>query len=131
VHRALRYCVLSVTLLVAYGSQAQADYIALSEASETEASASMSLPSQPDADLPDVKLLGQLPFNPAAWGQTPQSSGFGGTSSARDSGGAGQQAGCPTPQLVPRLELIGRIFLSDLSNRPPPFPSRLFRPPRA
>jgi hypothetical protein len=33
------------------------------------------------------------------------------------------------PKLPPLL-LVGRLYLADLDSRPPPFPSRLFRPPR-
>jgi hypothetical protein len=130
VHRALRYCVLSLTLLAAYSSQARAEYISLSAEPLSEASASMSQPVQRDGDSPADKLVDQLPIDPVAWGHAPQSGGFGGTSSAPDSGGVGQQIGCNTTPPTPRIELVGRLFLTDLSYRPPPFPSRLFRPPR-
>lgn len=39
-------------------------------------------------------------------------------------------AGLPSPPSPPADELVGGLALKEISFRPPPFPSRLFRPPR-
>jgi hypothetical protein len=78
-------------------------------------------------------LFRQSPFlAPSATDQFgAPSTGAGSPPSGSAGVGASQQ--CPAAASTPRVDapvLVGVIFLETASRRPPPFPSRLFRPPR-
>lgn len=82
-----------------------------------------------DADhLPGAPSVSPLPFHQA----------MGPMGSMAPSGGnaggllwdTGQQPGLWDWLQLPQAELTGQLFLADSENTTPPFPSRLFRPPR-
>src|SRR5262249_49363061 len=69
--------------------------------------------------------LGQASFN--------HSSGGAGSQSPPGGPGGGGSSQAPAAASPPRTDaptLVGVVYLETASCRPPPFPSRLFRPPR-
>lgn len=60
-----------------------------------------------------------------------QGGGAGGTSSpGSGSGGPAQQISLSMAAYLPDLKLVGLLAFEQDRDQPPPFPSRLFRPPR-
>jgi hypothetical protein len=57
-------------------------------------------------------------------------SGMSSSSTGTGSGGFGPQAGFGSRPPVPALERGGLLYVHEVCRRPPPFASRLFRPPR-
>jgi hypothetical protein len=147
---------LPVTLLVAapllgVGGRAQAGYLAptsladqprgdsfLAGAPQTEpddmgAAASTDTGITPNSDPNENKdertLLRSLPAPGSPFGAS-----SGGAGAPPPSNGPGAQGG-QAPALTARPPadapaLVGALFLEAAQRRPPPFPSRLFRPPR-
>jgi len=70
--------------------------------------------------------------HPLWWTGLGQSGGCGSTSLVSTSGGSIPPAfaGAAQVSLAP-LQAAEWLYLGDAQDRPPPFPSRLFRPPRA
>jgi hypothetical protein len=60
-----------------------------------------------------------------------QDGGGMGSSGSSSSGGAGQHFGLSSSLPSLDVELVGRLFLVYVYHLPPPFPARLFHPPRA
>jgi hypothetical protein len=142
---------LALTVLVALlflgNSQAPAGYLGAGSVLPTEkalaeadvwgqAPAGMAILPQGHDDAPEQKdgplaRLHQLLLFTPLCGQTQRTGGgLGGTSGGPDSGGSGQQAGCFSRVPAPRVELVGLILADDAFSLPPPFPARLFHPPR-
>ncbi len=77
-------------------------------------------------------LLPQPTAGPSAAADYGTSFGGQGSSSSDDleNGSGGQSPALTTRPPVDVTALIGVLFLQSASHMPPPFPSRLFRPPR-
>jgi hypothetical protein len=72
-----------------------------------------------------------LPLGDLWAGLSNSGAGCGSPSSAGGSVGAsGPAAAVSVPVTLPPLLLVRRLYFEDVCCRPPPFPSRLFRPPR-
>jgi hypothetical protein len=57
-------------------------------------------------------------------------SGAGGVSTLSVTGGSGLHAAVGAKLTLPPLQAVGWLYIDAVESRPPPFPSRLFRPPR-
>jgi hypothetical protein len=57
--------------------------------------------------------------------------GAGSTSSSSSGSGSGLHAAVSVRFVLPTAQVAGWFYIDDLESRPPPFPSRLFRPPRS
>lgn len=146
VRNAPRFLLTSLTLaafaLLADAACAQAGYVTLSTGYQSHTDSFLNGSSEADPewgqpdDLPPDDPLSQLksPLRPP-WGKVavvPTSSGMGSQPSPGGSG-AGNSSQVLSATSSPPLEaptLVGVLFLENASHRPPPFPSRLFRPPR-
>jgi hypothetical protein len=100
----------------------------------TTASSSGQPDSEIDLSRQDANGFFQLLTNspPANLNLGAASTGVGGQSSPGDAGAAGANnfpAVASRPQTDAPI-LVGVLFLDAVLRRPPPFPSRLFRPPR-
>jgi hypothetical protein len=133
---------LAALALLADGGRAQAGYVTLSAGYQAHTDSFLNGSSEADLDfgqpddLPQDDAQSQLksPLLPP-WGKVafvPVANGMGSQPSPGGSG-AGSSSPVPAATSCPQLEapaLVGTLFLESASHRPPPFPSRLFRPPR-
>ena len=152
---ALRF-LLPVTLLVAapllgVGGRAQAGYLTPTSLADRPQAGSF-LSGAPQADSDDMGAaastdMGVTPNSdpnenkdertllrslPAPVSQYSASSGGAGAppSNGPDTRGGGQPPALTAPPPTEAPDLVGALFLQAAQHRPPPFPSRLFRPPR-
>jgi hypothetical protein len=86
----------------------------------------------PSRDTPGEPLLVSLLRQNAVFGPalSSQSDGTMGSTGGVDSAGSGQQTGLASRSPSLSDETTRRLYLLYTYNLPPPFPSRLFRPPR-
>jgi len=130
--------VLAAALLLGWGGQARAGYVTTASLADDPGMAGASQTAL-DATSAESPSDGEQILLPSAW-TSPSAllhsdaptTGAGGQP-APDGPGAGgphsQTTAASRPQVDPPT-LVGVLFLGDTERRPPPFPSRLFRPPR-
>jgi hypothetical protein len=84
----------------------------------------------PEAPVDPGRFLRIDSLSWAGLGNTASGAGFGGTSVSPDSGGFTSSAAVFSHVNLPPAQLVRWSYFVDVQYRPPPFASRLFRPPR-